>query len=376
MSRETAVTNRRRHSRSSIYHYLYNAKDFCSRQSLARDLKLSLPTVYQNLAELMEEGLVRDSGQQQSTGGRKASGLSIVPDARVAVGVSITENRLRMAVVDLWLKELAYQKTEIEPGINLQELGDFLARMLEQLLDDSRIDRKRLLGVGVALPGIIALDGSRISSAPTLGLRDVSLDGLIRGIPYPTYVENDATSGGYAEWFKRSDKQSMVYLSLENGVGGSVLFHGVPYAGDNRRSGEFGHMCVEIGGLPCKCGRQGCLEAYCSASRISDDLGITLEEFFAGVERRELNYEILWHDFLRHLAIGINNIRMALDCDVVLGGFLTEYITPYFPLLKEYAAAINTFESNADYLHLSILRKHMVPLGVALHFVAEFLDQI
>ena len=348
LDREAAATNRRRQSRSSIYHYLYNAKDFCSRQSLARDLGLSLPTVYQNLAELMEEGLVRDSGQQQSTGGRKASGLSIVPDARVAVGVSITENRLRMAAVDLCLQELAYQKTAIRPDTDLLELGPFLAQMLEQLLDDNRIDRGRLLGVGVALPGIITLDGSRISSAPTLRLRDVSLDGLIRGIPYPTYVENDATSGGYAEWFKRSDKQSMVYLSLENGVGG----------------------------LPCKCGRQGCLEAYCSASRISDDLGITLEDFFAGVERHELNYEILWHDFLRHLAIGINNIRMALDCDVVLGGFLTEYMTPYFPLLKEYAAAINTFESNADYLHLSVLRKHMVPLGVALHFVVEFLDQI
>ncbi len=376
LDRETGATNRRRQSRSNIYHYLYNAKDFCSRQSLSRDLGLSLPTVYQNLSELMEAGLVRDSGQQQSTGGRKASGLSIVPDARVAVGVSITENRLRMAAVDLWLQELAYQKTEISTGMDLLELGAFLAGMLERLLDDSQIDRSRLLGVGVALPGIITPDGTHISSAPTLRLRDASLDGLIRGIPYPTYVENDATSGGYAEWFKRSDKQSMVYLSLEDGVGGSILFHGVPYVGDNRRSGEFGHMCVEIGGLPCKCGRQGCLEAYCSASRISDNLGITLEEFFAGVERHELNYEILWHDFLRHLAIGINNIRMALDCDVVLGGFLTEYITPYFPLLKEYTAAINTFESNADYLYLSIFRKHMVPLGVALHFVAEFLDQI
>ena len=376
MDREAAVTNRRRQSRSSIYHYLYQAKDFCSRQSLAKDLGLSLPTVYQNLSELMSAGLVRDSGQQQSTGGRKASGLSIVPDARVAVGVSITENRLRMAVVDLCLQELAYQKTVIGPDADFLELGPFLAQMLERVLDDRRIDRERLLGVGVALPGIITPDGSRISSAPTLRLRDVSLDGLIRGIPYPTYVENDATSGGYAEWFERRDKQSMVYLSLENGVGGSVLFHGMPYAGDNRRSGEFGHMCVEIGGLPCKCGRQGCLEAYCSASRISDDLGITLGEFFAGVERHEIDYEILWHDFLRHLAIGINNIRMALDCDVVLGGFLTEYITPYFPLLKEYTAAINPFEPTADYLHLSILRKHMVPLGVALHFVAEFLDHI
>lgn len=101
-------------------------------------------------------------------------------------------------------------------------------------------------------------------------------------------------------------------------------------------------MCVEPGGLPCKCGKRGCLEAYCSPSRVSDDLGISLKEFFDGLERHVPEYETLWYDLLRHLAIGVNNIRMALDCDVVLGGFLTEFLPPYMPLLKEYVAAGNT----------------------------------
>lgn len=377
MDYETAATiDRRRQSRSSIYRHLYNARDFCSRQSLARDLNLSLPTVYQNLSELMTAGLVRDSGEQQSTGGRKASGLSIVPGARTAVGVSITDSHLRLAAVDLKLQELAYQKTAVSPDISSLALGDFLARTLEQFLDDHQVDRSCLLGVGIALPGILSADGTSISTAPTLNLKDTPAEALTRNIPYPTYVENDANSGGYAEWFQRKGKRSMAYLSLENGVGGAVLFNGAPYAGDNRRSGEFGHMCVEPGGRPCKCGRLGCLEAYCSARRISDDLGITLPEFFSGVERHVLEYELVWHDFLRHLAVGINNIRMALDCDVVLGGFLTEYISPYFPLLKQYTASLNTFEPDAGYLQLSILRRHTVPLGVALHFVIRFLDQV
>ena len=376
MENANGIPDRRRQSRSSIYRYLYNAKDFCSRQSLARELNLSLPTVYQNLSELMEEGLVRDSGEQQSTGGRKASGLSIVPEARIAVGVSITEAHLRFVAADLQLQELAYQKAVIPPETAFPDLGGFLAPALEQFLDDNRIERSRMLGVGIALPGIITPDGSGIFSAPTLDLKNTSLQSLTQSIPYPVYVENDGTSGGYAEWFKHSGKQNMAYLSLENGVGGAILFNGAPYIGDNRRSGEFGHMCVEPGGLLCKCGRQGCLEAYCSARRISDDLGITLKEFFDGVDHHVLEYELLWYDFLRHLATGINSIRMMLDCDVVLGGFLTEYISPYISQLKSYAAAANTFETNADYLRLSALRKHTVPLGVALHFVVQFLDQI
>ena len=86
--------------------------------------------------------------------------------------------------------------------------------------------------------------------------------------------------------------------------------------------------------------------------------------------------ELLWDNMLHYMAVGVYNIRMALDCDVVLGGFLSEYLGPYLPRLKEYAAALNPFEEEASYLHLSTLRRHAVPLGVALHFVADFLDGI
>ena len=55
-------------------------------------------------------------------------------------------------------------------------------------------------------------------------------------------------------------------------------------------------------------------------------------------------YAALWKDFLFHLAIGASNIRMALDCTVVLGGFMSQYLDPYLPMLREYAAANDPFE--------------------------------
>ena len=72
MNLEPTITERRRQTRSSIYQYLYGTAEFCSKQSLARELSLSLPTVYQNLKELMDAGLVDYSGEQRSTGGRRA----------------------------------------------------------------------------------------------------------------------------------------------------------------------------------------------------------------------------------------------------------------------------------------------------------------
>ena len=366
----------RRQTRSNVYHYLYGAQEFCTRQSLAQALDLSLPTIYQNLTDLVDAGLVRYAGQSQSTGGRKASGLAIVPDARVAVGIALTEDRLRFSAADLRLNEIAYHKVSHTSNFEMEELGALVARELELFLDTYHIDRSRLLGVCIAMAGVTDPEGGHLLYAPTMHLRNVELSGLTRSIPYPTYVENDATCSGYAEWFMRGDQENLAYLSLENGVGGAFISNGVVYGGDNRRSAEFGHLCVEPGGLPCACGKWGCLEAYCSDWRIRNTFGVSLKEFFEGVNQGNPEYAALWKDFLFHLAIGASNIRMALDCTVVLGGFMSQYLDPYLPMLREYAAANDPFERRADYLQLGVLRSHAVPLGAALHFIREFLDTV
>ena len=362
--------------RSRIYRTLYDTQDFCSRQTLARDCGLSLPTVHQYLTDLFQHGLVRYSGEDLATGGRRAQGLEIVPDARIALGISVTGRHLRLSAVDLRLKELAYCLENFDLASHLNLFDGALAGIIEKFLDDFRLDRSRLLGVGITIPGLISPDGQRITNAPTLGIRDAPLYPLTRGINYPVHVENDGTASGHAESAFRRKKGNMAYLSLEYGLGGAVLVNSLPYPGSNSKSGEFGHMCVEPGGLRCSCGCYGCLEAYCSATRIESGLGVSLEEFFRGVKEHRPDYEALLFDMLRHLAIGINNIHMVLDCDVVLGGFLSEYLQPWLPALREYATAGNPFTENADYVQLSTLRRHITSHGAALFFVREFVSSI
>ncbi len=369
------ITERRRHTRKNIYKYLFCAETSRSKQEIASDLSLSMPTVHQNLSELFEADLIRRDGTHQSTGGRRAMRLTIAENARFAVGVSITEDRLRFIAVNLRIQEIAYKSVRITAN-EINAIGLHLTEELEIFLNENGLNRTKLLGVGIAIPAVINVELGKIALAPTLHLKDISLSEITKHLNYPFYVSNDATSGGYAEWYTQPEQSRMAYLSLEGGVGGAVLLNGAPYEGDNKRSGEFGHMCIEPNGLQCKCGKRGCLEAYCSASRISDDLGITLEEFFEGLELQNPSYCKLWQDLLLHLAIGINNIRMALDCDVVLGGFLTQYLEPYMKELRQTAAALNTFDNNADYIMLCRYPKRASTLGVALHFINEFIINI
>jgi predicted NBD/HSP70 family sugar kinase len=168
----------------------------------------------------------------------------------------------------------------------------------------------------------------------------------------------------------------MAYLSLEYGVGGAVLIDGQLHRGSKGHSGEFGHICVEPGGLQCNCGKHGCLEAYCSPLRIEKTLGITVEEFIRGAEEHIPECEALLYDMLRHLAVAVNSIHLTLDCDVILGGFFTEYLQPFLPILRRYVLAGNPFEDNADFVQLSSLRRHITPLGAALFFIREFVSSV
>ena len=101
-----------------------------------------------------------------------------------------------------------------------------------------------------------------------------------------------------------------------------------------------------------------------------------LEDFFRGVEEHKPEHEALLYDMLRHLAVAINSIRMTLDCDVVIGGFMSEYLVPYLPILREYVLSGNPFEENADFVQLSSLRRHITPLGAALFFIREFVSSV
>ena len=375
---QETVTERRRQTRNNIFMEIYRAESAPSKQEIAAKLGLSMPTVHQNLSELLAAGMIRGGETLRSTGGRRALTYIAAPDFRFAVGISIAADSLRIAALDFCRQEIAFHKV-VRPMLRegtADRTAQFIAEELENFLDANKLNRARLLGVGIALPAVINTETDEIKLAPTLHLKGISGRILRDSIPYPNNLENDANAAGYSEWLSLESGGDAAYISLEEGVGGAVLLDGKPFRGMNGRSGEFGHMCVEPGGNRCNCGKLGCLEAYCSAKRISSDLDITIETFFHEIKRGNASYTALWIDFLRHLAIGINNIRMGLDCDVILGGFLAEFLEPDLPELKRMAAELNPVEDTADYIRMCRHPHHAVVLGAALYYLEQYIKTL
>ena len=86
-------------NRAKVYHYIYEER-LTSKLQIVKDLQMGLSTVSQNLVMLEEEGLIDRNGSFDSTGGRKAQVIRIVPDVKISLGVGILKNMFHIA--DVW----------------------------------------------------------------------------------------------------------------------------------------------------------------------------------------------------------------------------------------------------------------------------------
>lgn len=355
----TRQTNRRQ-----VYQYIYGNAGNITIAEVSETLSLDPAIVSESLDDLVEEGLVIAGPM---------GGHELDARALCAVGISIERGGVYITVLDMRLQELAGLELNV-PFSHSDAYYRHIVQEMEALLNASGLDRNRVLGVGITLPGIIDRGSDKLVMAPTLDIWDVPLEEVYREFSrYPVYVENDANASGYLERWLDGGQRDMIYLSLKRGVGGAILLNDRQYAGDNGRSGEFGHLRIVPNGRPCSCGRRGCLEAYCSVDRLSADLGVTLAEFFARLEAGDETFTAVWEEYRDHLTDALAIIRMSFDCDIMLGGTLAAYLEPRLPEIYWELGEKTLFETERMFLHVERYGPHSDCAGTALRFIDDFL---
>ena len=343
-----------------------------SQMELTQKLALSWPTILQNVKELKELGLVREDGVYASTGGRKARAYAPVRDARVAVGVNLAADHVSVVLTDLGGNLLRQARGALrfsQEDVYFKYLGGLLQRFAEAGGMEDRI-----LGVGLSLPGVVEEERGMFRESRALGLRNVPLSRFTRQIPWPCRCLSAAQASGLAEL--RGETGNMVYLSLDGTVGGAMLRGGSLYLGDRLRAGEFGHMTLVPGGRRCWCGKEGCLDAYCSAQVLSDHAGGSLSAFFEELRSGDSGKRELWREYLEHLAAAVNNLHTAFDCGVMIGGCVGACLEEFGELLRALLAERNPFEPDASYLKYSRRPQEAAAVGAALTQVEAFLQEL
>lgn len=343
-----------------------------SRQEIAVELGFSMPTVFQNVNELLACGLLYEGGSYGSTGGRKAKTLSISHGFRYVIGLDITMHHVRFVLEDVCgqIEAQSYERCVYSDTMDYYRT---MASLLETFIKRQGVDKNRLLGVGISIPGIVNADLSMVTRSHALGISNVPLSRFSQYIPYPVCFGNDAKNAAFAEI---EDTQSnTVYLSLNATVGGAFYDHGQNYSGDHYRSAEFGHMVIVPGGKRCYCGKAGCLDAYCSANALLGGDEGNLEDFFNAVAAGEPEAKKRFDSYLEYLAIGVSNLRMAFDCSIILGGDIGGYLDKYLPNLMSLMDAYNKFETDASYIHTGHYKNESSAVGAAKRMIEWCIDQ-
>jgi predicted NBD/HSP70 family sugar kinase len=237
---------------------------------------LSSGTVTNFVASLIEDGLVIEVGREQSEGGRPRVLLGVNPDYGAVIGVDIGETGIRVEAFDLDLRvidvaDVALHPQDVDAAVTIAET----ARAIEHLQALLQEQGRRLLGVGIGVPGMVehGSSGARVH-APMIGWHDVPLERELHGrIGGSIFIENGAKALGQAEmWLGagRGARHAIVTL-WGTGVGAAIFTDGMLYRGATSSAGEWGHTCIVASGHKCRCGSSGCLEAYIGAESLLDD---------------------------------------------------------------------------------------------------------
>lgn len=374
-SQKLTNTDVKKLNKNRIFRLIYNS-DKISRQEIADQLGLSLPTVNQNLKMLMEDGLIEYVGNFTSTGGRRAQAITINNNARKAISVNIKADYINVDVVGLKgqiIYSMAVKAHFSKSSAYIEKLTD----AVRHAVDYVGADADDILGVGITVPGILDDEKQILISAPPLKAKNYDFTRLISAIDYPVIVMNDARAEAYAgHWFNGKPEDEKIYIMLGEGVGGAYINASAIRNGVHNRGGEFGHMVIHPGGKQCLCGKKGCFEAYVSEKVLSSELDMTLDNFFELAAQGNKNNSDVLDEYMDNLALGINNIYTMMDCDIVLGGTVAPYLKQYENSIKERLVNDYSFDTDADYLRISDGGGRKSGLGAALSFVARFIDGV
>lgn len=245
-----------------------------SRIELSKVTGLSKMTVTNIIKDLVEEGLVIETGAEQTAFGRKPITLQIKPKSKIFLGVYIARNKVCVVAGDLCGNLLA-EKSVVTPQ-NQQLLMEEIYRLLDAVISEFESDKIQSIGVASIAP-LDFKNGIILNPPNFFGIENLEIVKLLEErYPFSVYLDREVNAAALAEWLFGKAKQisDYIYVGVANGIGAAIMSEDKLYRGAGGFGGEIGHITVDLNGERCSCGNIGCLEMYAS---VTDTAHIDLE---------------------------------------------------------------------------------------------------
>ncbi|MER6825161.1 ROK family transcriptional regulator [Streptosporangium sp. NPDC000563] len=230
-----------------------------SRAALAEITGLTKTTVSKMVGDLIEAGMVAESGAlRDGERGRPGTAVALSGQRVAALGLEINVDYLSACVVDLTLAvRLRYTQAVDNRSVSPVETLSHLEQLAHRAVDEARAEGLTIAGSTLAVPGPV--EDGLVHTAPNLGWHDVRVSELLN---FPVTLDNEANLAALGERWFGSVPGDFLHVSGEIGIGAGLVVGGTLFRGASGLAGELGHVVVSPEGPACRCGGRGCLEQY------------------------------------------------------------------------------------------------------------------
>lgn len=230
---------------------------------------LNKGTVSNIVNELIEAHFVYETGPGKSSGGRKPVMLMFNSSAGYAIGINVEIKQITGILKDLngtVFERIRYNLEQTDFNYVYEKLKS----LIEVLMSQTPECQYGIVGIGIGFPGSIDSEG-RIIVAPTLKWKNIPLQQILQEeFQVPIVVSNEARVGAQGETTYGYGKESnnLLYLSINYGIGSSLMINKQFYKGHLGFAGDAGHMTFDVNGEECGCGNIGCWQNYASVKAL------------------------------------------------------------------------------------------------------------
>ncbi|KHE72282.1 ROK family transcriptional regulator [Halobacillus sp. BBL2006] len=372
-----------------------------SRADIAKQSRLTPPTVSNIVKELINTKFVIETTQGTSKGGRKPTLLEINVDYFYILGIDVGTTSVKFVVTNLFGDLKDTTSLEIPAFPTNENLISIMKEGIRLLLSNGNNDPGKFLGVGVGMHGIVDPEKGISLFAPSFQLKNIPIkEELEKEFNMIVNVENDAramTLGEY--WFGHgNDADNMVGVNVGNGIGAGLMVKGRLFHGENNLAGEIGHITIDLSGPKCPCGNYGCLQTLAAGpaiaerakkelksgthSLIRDLVQGDLEQvdgkvvYEAALQNDEFSIQLLYQTG-RYLGIGLTNLIHTINPKrIIIGGGVSK-AGPY--LMEGIEETIQsrglTDKAKETSIVLSKLGDHASAIGACVLILEEFFSR-
>lgn len=243
-----------------------------SRADIAKQTGLQQTTVTNIVGTLLSSEIVQETSLIKGARGRRSIGLSLSRDRYGLIAMRLTRHFILAGVYDMEGRRLYEAKVSIAPQEGASAALAIMKRTIADIL--SRHTGREILGIGIGTPGpFLRKDGRLAQIADFPGWENVSFkEELEPAFDLKVLQEFDAYADAMAEWWygmdSRTQGETLLSVSMEQGIGAGLVIDGQIYHGEQGLAGSIGHISIDHNGPLCTCGNRGCLRNYCMTKAV------------------------------------------------------------------------------------------------------------